>query len=150
MAKSMGAGILCCRRDPSHTISCGRACGRSSNHFCGVGVLRGEGVVFNVWGGRRKIRDAEERPEVLRDDFSSCTRGHRRLGSISYPSSIVQLEGRDLEGRVITGCSRRMVKKTGVRTRDIRVRRIVMPPMLRGHTQSSTGAGASSYYKVSS
>ena len=29
--------------------------------------MRGEGVIFNVW--RRKIRNAEERPEVLIDEF---------------------------------------------------------------------------------
>ena len=34
---------------------------------CSMEILRGEGFAFNVWG--RKIRDAEERREVLIDDF---------------------------------------------------------------------------------
>ena len=53
--------------------------------ICEIGVLGGEGSVFNVWG--RKIRDAEERPEARGLDRRtlSCTRGHR-LGFISYPS----------------------------------------------------------------
>ena len=45
--------------------------------------MRGEGVIFNVW--RRKIRNAEERPEVLIDEFYPV-REDIVLGSISYPS----------------------------------------------------------------